>query len=131
MQFILFLGLLIVMMISLHYVQKALTKKYNIPKTKGFFYNYVNTQHKVIEISLLLFYLIGTFLLTFRVLEETYLPPTIMGYFPLAFLITLYLIRTFMEWKYERETNRYRLSLTLVAYSLLLILPIIFILERM
>lgn len=130
MQFILFLSLLIVITISLHYVQKALTKKYNIPETKGFFYNYVNTQHKIIEIALLLFYLIGTFLLTFRFLEEGHLSRALFTYFPVVFLITLYLIRAFMEWKCERETNRYRLSLTLAAYGFFLIFPVIFIFEK-
>ncbi|OZI12661.1 hypothetical protein CEW92_05770 [Bacillaceae bacterium SAS-127] len=128
MQFILFLSLLIVMTISLHYVQKALTKKYNIPKTKGFFYNYVNTQHKVIEISLLLVYIFGTMFLYFP--EESRIPSATLAYSPLVFLIVLHLIRAFIEWKYERETNRYRLSLLFLAFCTFLLLPVTFILEK-
>ncbi|WP_203363573.1 DUF4181 domain-containing protein [Bacillus sp. REN10] len=128
MSFTLFLGLLIVAMINLHYIEKILIKKYNIPKKQGFFYHYVHTQHKIIEIFLWLLYILGTMFLYLP--EYSFIPSATLAYSPLAFLIMMHLLRAFMEWKYERETNRYRLSLAFVAYLLFLTLLLVFILER-
>ncbi|MGM7636674.1 DUF4181 domain-containing protein [Bacillus sp. Hm123] len=123
-----FLIFLTITVIILRYIEKSLVKKYHIPKTKGFFYNYVNTQHKVIEISLLLVYIFGTMFLYFP--EESRIPSATLAYSPLVFLIVLHLIRAFTEWKYERETNRYRLSLLFLAFCTFLLLPAAFILEK-
>ncbi|MCC5908954.1 MAG: DUF4181 domain-containing protein [Clostridiaceae bacterium] len=88
--------------------------KYNIKNEDGL-YKHVNKIHKWSEIVIAIGMIFVFYLIVFiysRQLEFRY----IMGA-----LATLYSFRVFMEWKYEEESNRYKISILNIAFFLFII----------
>ncbi|CAM3430611.1 DUF4181 domain-containing protein [Cytobacillus oceanisediminis] len=93
-------------------IYSAIKKKYNIqePKDKEkMTFTYINKLHKIVENSLTVVILIGLFLLGF-VFKYDYRP----SYLIVSFLI-IFAARGIMEWKYEKESRLYFLSVLSIA----------------
>lgn len=97
--------------IFLMVIEKFLIKKFDIKKKKGL-YKHVNKVHIWLEIVLAIALItIAFFISEFK---SYYLP---------IFLIALYSFRAFIEWKFEKESKVYILSmLSASAFLLLLII---------
>ncbi|WP_425415488.1 DUF4181 domain-containing protein [Peribacillus loiseleuriae] len=91
--------------------EKVLIKKFSIQKEKGWLYTHANKQHKWGERAILSFFFIALMYLVYvNSIHSSFftLPP---------YFFILYSYRTFMEWKYQRGTRKYILTI----YTLLFI----------
>jgi hypothetical protein len=115
--FVIQLTLFVFIVLFAFFIDKTIRKRFDIPKQKGL-YKQVNAVHKWGEIILLIIYLLYIFLYI-AFLNQPIQPQLIF-----VFLILLYIFRSFMEWKYEKASKRYILSIStviLIAIVLLLI----------
>jgi len=92
-------------------IEKFLIKKFDIKKKKGL-YKHVNKVHIWLEVVLAIALItIAFFISEFK------------SYYVPIFLIVLYSFRAFIEWKFDKESKVYILSiLSASAFLLLLIL---------
>lgn len=99
-------------------IDKFLREKFNIAKMKGM-YKTVNSTHKWTERLIVTIFLLGAGFLIFtndpNQNSDTFL------LWLLIYFSTLFSVRSWMEWKYQRETNQYIISI----YNLVFILMII------
>ncbi|WHX27971.1 DUF4181 domain-containing protein [Virgibacillus halodenitrificans] len=87
----------------------GLKTKFTIAEREGVRYHHVNGTHKLLEYGTFCFFIIMIILSKGQ---------NVMDWI-LVYLIFLYAIRTFMEWKYEREQQRFLLSLNIFMACLL------------
>ncbi|MEY8348102.1 DUF4181 domain-containing protein [Bacillus cereus] len=98
------LAIVTVIIVALFLFEKLLRKKLHIPRKHSFIYKPVNNIQKWGEISIFIIYLITSFILIVNVDYEN------IGYLFFIFFIALYVFRTFMEWKYDKESKEYVIS---------------------
>lgn len=99
-EFLLFLTLVLV---YITFSEKWIRRKLNIPKQRGFFYQSQNRIHRWTEGTLIVLYAVGLMIFDFSTLF-------------IAVSISFFLaVRSFMEWKFEREEKEYILSLHAAA----------------
>ncbi|MCW9132371.1 DUF4181 domain-containing protein [Bacillus paramycoides] len=99
---VIILVLWIIFLIALEHI---LRKKLNIPKQKGWNNQYVNKSHKWGS-RIIIFSYIVVLIICYSLSNPLY-----MGIVPFLFLITLYSFGAFMEWKYDRESREFLMSL--------------------
>ncbi|MGN4422632.1 DUF4181 domain-containing protein [Bacillus cereus group sp. MYBK30-1] len=100
-----FLIIIIGVCIAGYFLEKFLRKKLNMPERKFWIYKHVNSLHVKLEIGLFIIYLIASFIYLYKV--ENYN----MGYAMFTYFGTLWILRAWMEWKYDRESKEYILSI--------------------
>ncbi len=108
-QFLIF----ILIVISAIFFEKVLIKKLNIQKPKGR-YKPVNSVQRMIEIGFVVLVISSIFFL--GVSGRPFNPGFIF-----VFFLALFGFRSYMEFKYERSSRRYILSLVGVLYILIII----------
>jgi len=96
-------------------IDTLIRKKYNI-KNKKFWEeaNYVNEFHKSGERSVIILYVI------FILIVLIYYPR--IFHYSFIFFITIGIFRAFMEWKFERSSKRYMLSILFAVSSLIILI---------
>lgn len=90
---------LIAFIISMIVLEKIMINKFNIQKKKGL-YKHVNEFHKWSEVALI----IALIIIIFSNIE-------LRRYFFPIFLVVLFGFRAFIEWKFEKESKVYILSI--------------------
>ncbi|WP_305926271.1 DUF4181 domain-containing protein [Bacillus mycoides] len=89
-----------------YFLDRFLRKKLNMPKSRFWGYNkYVNSLHKKLEIGLLFVYLIISFIYIFK------FESTNIWFIIFTYLGVTWILRTWMEWKYDRESKEYIFSI--------------------
>ncbi|WP_255266980.1 DUF4181 domain-containing protein [Bacillus cereus] len=96
--------IVVIIIVILFLLENVLRKKLHIPRKNSFIYTTVNDAHKWGEISIFTIYLITSFIL---IVNFDYIN---IGYLIFAFLIVLQVFRTFMGWKYDKESKEYVIS---------------------
>ncbi|WP_369899673.1 DUF4181 domain-containing protein [Bacillus manliponensis] len=91
--------------LGVFFLEKVARKKWNIPRTQ-YTNRYVNEMHKWIDIGIIAIYLIVG-LTSIFILENFMLS----FYTMVAFLVTQWIFRTWMEWKYDRESKEYVITI--------------------
>lgn len=87
--------------------ERCLKKKYAISKNEGWIYHPVNNFQKYTEIILSIIFIVSI----------CFLDNSEMWFF--VYFSILNCFRALMEWKYERETKRYLLSLSSAIYFII------------
>lgn len=88
-------------------MERFLKKKYAIAKNEGWIYHPVNNFQKYTEIILSIIFIVSI----------CFLDNSEMWFF--VYFSILNCFRALMEWKYERETKRYLLSLSSAIYFII------------
>ncbi|QWI49840.1 DUF4181 domain-containing protein [Bacillus mycoides] len=88
-----------------YFIEKFLRKKLNMSKSGFWGYKHVNSLHVKLEIGLFIVYLIVSFIYLFKAENAN------IGIAMLTYFGTTCLLRIWMEWKYNRETKEYILSI--------------------
>ncbi|MED1024116.1 DUF4181 domain-containing protein [Bacillus mycoides] len=98
--------IIFVFCIAGYFLDRFLRKKLNMPKSGFWRYNkYVNSLHKKLEIGLLFVYLIISFIYIFK------FESTNIWFIIFTYLGVTWILRTWMEWKYDRESKEYIFSI--------------------
>ncbi|MFE4763290.1 DUF4181 domain-containing protein [Bacillus mycoides] len=98
--------IIFVFCIAGYFLDRFLRKKLNMPKSGFWGYNkYVNSLHKKLEIGLLFVYLIISFIYIFK------FESTNIWFIIFTYLGVTWILRTWMEWKYDRESKEYIFSI--------------------
>ncbi|MGG0205961.1 DUF4181 domain-containing protein [Bacillus mycoides] len=98
--------IIFVFCIAGYFLDRFLRKKLNMPKSGFGGYNkYVNSLHKKLEIGLLFVYLIISFIYIFK------FESTNIWFIIFTYLGVTWILRTWMEWKYDRESKEYIFSI--------------------
>ncbi|HFK1547974.1 TPA: DUF4181 domain-containing protein [Bacillus albus] len=110
----------IIFCIAVYFFDKFLRKKLNMPN-RGFwgYKKHVNSLHKKLEIGLLFIYLITSFIFLVKFESVT------IAYVIFTYLGGTLVLRAWMEWKFDRESKEYIISIIglftfFIAISLLL-----------
>ncbi|MED1411006.1 MULTISPECIES: DUF4181 domain-containing protein [Bacillus] len=94
-----------------YFLEQFLRKKLNMKKRRLFGYKHVNSLHKKLEIGLIIIYIIASCYYMFKFENSK------MAYAIFIYLGITWILRAWMEWKYDRESKEYLLSIMgLVAY---------------
>ncbi|MEI5891957.1 DUF4181 domain-containing protein [Bacillus cereus] len=110
--------IIIVLGIGGYFLEQFLRKKLNMKKRGFFGYKHVNSLHVKLEIVLFFIYFITCF---------TYVNNENVGYVMFIFFGNLWTLRAWMEWKYDRESREYILSIIgLVAFIIMISLLLYF-----
>lgn len=110
--------IIIVLGIGGYFLKQFLRKKLNMKKRGFFGYKHVNSLHVKLEIVLFFIYFITCF---------TYVNNENVGYVMFIFSGNLWTLRAWMEWKYDRESREYILSIIgLVAFIIMISLLLYF-----
>ncbi|PER30136.1 DUF4181 domain-containing protein [Bacillus sp. AFS054943] len=96
---------LVLWILFLGVLENIVRKKMNIPKQKGWNNKYVNKSHKWGNRIIIFSYIVVI------IICSSLSNPLYMGFLPFLFLITLYSFDTYMEWKYDRESREFLMSL--------------------
>lgn len=86
-------------------LEKAVRKVFRVPKREGRLYRYVNETHRWTEWS------IAGAVFTGGIAVAFWNPGIELFYLLIAFYLLLYGARAFFEWKFERKSRQYILSL--------------------
>jgi uncharacterized membrane protein len=98
--------IIFVFCIAGYFLDRFLRKKLNMPKSGFWGYNkYVNSLHKKLEIGLLFVYLIISFIYIFK------FESTNIWFIIFTYLGVTWILRTWMEWEYDRESKEYIFSI--------------------
>ncbi|PEL17813.1 polysugar degrading enzyme [Bacillus wiedmannii] len=104
-----------------YFLEQFLRRKLNMQKRGFFGYKHVNSLHVKLEISLFIIYLISGFIYINSFENAN------VGYAFFIFFGTLWTLRAWMEWKYDRESKEYILSIIgLLAFTVMISLLIYF-----
>jgi Domain of unknown function (DUF4181) len=87
--------------------EKTLRRKYSIPKRTISRYKHVNTFHKWGEILIITVFIICGIEVAFN--DDVY--PGLRYFYPFS-ITFVWIFRTFMEWKFDRESKEYIISLS-------------------
>ncbi|EJQ51369.1 Uncharacterized protein BWINRASL_02596 [Bacillus mycoides] len=98
-----------------YFLEKLLRKKLNMPKRGFWGYKHVNSLHVKLEIGLFIIYLITSFIYL------TTFENSNAGYAFFTFFVTLWVLRAWMEWKYDRESKEYILSIIALVVIVLMV----------
>lgn len=93
---------------------RILRKKYNITKKKGWIYEPVNPLQKRVEALLMVFYI-----LLYTGLSAADYPYA--NYLIYGFFLLLFAFRVFIEWKYDRESKEFIISVNSLSWFILFI----------
>ncbi|MGE6363507.1 polysugar degrading enzyme [Bacillus cereus] len=94
-----------------YFLEQFLRKKLNMKKRRLFGYKHVNSLHIKLEIGLIIIYIIASCYYMFKFENSK------MAYAIFIYLGITWILRAWMEWKYDRESKEYLLSIMgLVAY---------------
>ncbi|MFJ8353697.1 DUF4181 domain-containing protein [Bacillus paramycoides] len=98
--------IIFVFCIAGYFLDRFLRRKLNMPK-KGFWgYNkHVNSLHKKLEIGLLFVYLITSFIYIFKFESAN------IWFVIFTYLGVTWILRAWMEWKYDKESKEYIFSI--------------------
>ncbi|PEA24272.1 hypothetical protein CN923_22475 [Bacillus cereus] len=88
-----------------YFFDKFLRKKLNMPKSSFWGYKHVNSLHVKLEIGLFIIYLVTSFIYIYK-FENTNI-----GYAIITYLGVTWILRSWMEWKYDRESKEYIFSI--------------------
>ncbi|KAB2459877.1 DUF4181 domain-containing protein [Bacillus sp. CH126_4D] len=102
-----------------YFLEQFLRRKLNMEKRGFFGYKHVNSLHVKLEIGLFIIYFVSSIIYVNS--DEN----ANIGYAFFIFFATLWMLRAWMEWKYDRESKEYILSIIglfafMVMISLLL-----------
>ncbi|MGV3287290.1 DUF4181 domain-containing protein [Bacillus wiedmannii] len=98
-----------------YFFEQFLRRKLNMEKRGFFGYKHVNSLHVKLEIGLIIIYVIGSCYYMFKFENSK------MAYVMFTYLGISLTLRAWMEWKYDRESKEYILSITgMVAFILML-----------
>ncbi|AJG57901.1 MULTISPECIES: DUF4181 domain-containing protein [Bacillus] len=102
-----------------YFFDKYLRKKLDMPKSRFWGYKHVNSLHVKLEIGLFIIYFVSSMIYINS--DEN----SNIGYAFFIFFTTLWTLRAWMEWKFDRESKEYILSIIglfafIVMISLLL-----------
>ncbi|MED2793460.1 DUF4181 domain-containing protein [Bacillus wiedmannii] len=105
-----------------YFLEQFLRIKLNMEKRGFFGYKHVNSLHVKIEIGLIIIYIIGSCYYMFKFEHSK------MAYVMFIYLGISSTLRAWMEWKYNRESKEYILSITgMVAFILMLSILVYFV----
>ncbi|AZJ20875.1 DUF4181 domain-containing protein [Bacillus wiedmannii] len=105
-----------------YFLEQCLRIKLNMEKRGFFGYKHVNSLHVKIEIGLIIIYIIGSCYYMFKFENSK------MAYVMFIYLGISSTLRAWMEWKYDRESKEYILSITgMVAFILMLSILVYFV----
>ncbi|PDZ52876.1 polysugar degrading enzyme [Bacillus sp. AFS094611] len=118
--------ILIIIIIGLaiggYLLEQFLRKKLNVEKRGFFGYKHVNSLHVKIEIGLIIIYVISSCYYIFKFENAK------MAYVMFVYLGISLTLRAWMEWKYDRKSKEYILSITgMVAFILMLSILLYFV----
>ncbi|PGZ55754.1 polysugar degrading enzyme [Bacillus cereus] len=102
-----------------YFLEQFLRRKLNMEQRGFFGYKYVNSLHVKLEIGLIIIYVIGSCYYMFKFENAK------MAYVMFTYLGILWTLRAWMEWKYDRESKEYILSIT-GMFAFILMLSILF-----
>ncbi|MGH1256211.1 MULTISPECIES: DUF4181 domain-containing protein [Bacillus] len=111
---------LVLWIIFLFVLENIVRKRLNIPKQKGWNNKYVNKLHKWGNRIIIFSYIVVI------IICSSLSNPLYMGFLPFLFLITLYSFESYMEWKYDRESREFLMSLGGVVSLLMLLIRTVF-----
>ncbi|WP_377865461.1 DUF4181 domain-containing protein [Bacillus sp. R86525] len=104
-----------------YFLEQFLRKKLNMEKRGLFGYKHVNSLHVKLEIGLIIMYLIACYYM-FKFENSK------MAYAIFTYLGITWILRAWMEWKYDRESKEYILSIIgLVAYIFMISIIVYFV----
>ncbi|PHB58470.1 polysugar degrading enzyme [Bacillus wiedmannii] len=105
-----------------YFLEQFLRIKLNMEKRGFFGYKHVNSLHVKIEIGLIIIYIIGSCYYMFKFENSK------MAYVMFIYLGISSTLRAWMEWKYDRGSKEYILSITgMVAFILMLSILVYFV----
>jgi hypothetical protein len=94
-----------------YFLEQFLRRKLNMEKRGLFGYRYVNSLHVKLEIGLIIMYVIASCYYMFKFENSK------MAYAIFTYLGITVILRAWMEWKYDRKSKEYILSIIgLVTY---------------
>ncbi|WP_460283407.1 DUF4181 domain-containing protein [Bacillus luti] len=96
---------LVLWIIFLFFLENIVRKRLNIPRQKGWNNKYINKLHKWGNRIIIFSYIVVI------IICSSLSNPLYMGFLPFLFLITLYSFESYMEWKYDRESREFLMSL--------------------
>lgn len=108
--------ILVAFIVSVFLLEKFARKKWNIQK-KTYANRYVNDLHKWIDAGIIIVYLIAALTCIF-VLENF----MVSFYIMIAFLVTQWSVRTWIEWKYDRESKEHMITIGGIASAFAVVL---------
>ncbi|EOO21158.1 MULTISPECIES: DUF4181 domain-containing protein [Bacillus] len=105
-----------------YFLEQFLRKKLNMEKRGLFGYKHVNSLHVKLEIGLIIIYVIASCYYMFKFENSK------MAYAIFTYLGITWILRAWMEWKYDRESKEYILSIIgLVAYIFMISILVYFV----
>ncbi|MBU5218445.1 DUF4181 domain-containing protein [Bacillus albus] len=100
-----------------YFFDKYLRKKLNMPKSRFWGYKHVNSLHVKLEVGLFIIYLITSFIYIYKFNN------TNIGYAIMTYLGVTWILRSWMEWKYDRESKEYIFSIIgLVSFMVMFLI---------
>ncbi|MED1612082.1 DUF4181 domain-containing protein [Bacillus paranthracis] len=104
-----------------YFIEQFLRRKLNMEKRGFFGYKHVNSLHVKLEIGLFFIYFVSSIIYVNSNENAN------VGYALFIFFGTLWTLRAWMEWKYDRESKEYILSIIgLLAFIVMISLLIYF-----
>ncbi|PGU39519.1 DUF4181 domain-containing protein [Bacillus cereus] len=97
--------LIFVFCIAGYFFDKYLRKKLDMPKSRFWGYKHVNSLHVKLEVGLFIIYLITSFIYIYKFENAN------IGYAIITYLGVTWILRSWMEWKYDRESKEYIFSI--------------------
>ncbi|MED0940567.1 DUF4181 domain-containing protein [Bacillus mobilis] len=88
-----------------YFLDKYLRKKLDMSKSRFWGYKYVNSLHVKLEVGLFIIYLITSFIYIYKFENAN------IGYAIITYLGVTWILRSWMEWKYDRESKEYIFSI--------------------
>ncbi|MDP7989181.1 DUF4181 domain-containing protein [Bacillus sp. MHSD_36] len=100
-----------------YFFDKYLRKKLDMPKSRFLGYKHVNSLHVKLEVGLFIIYLITSFIYIYKFENAN------IGYAILIYLGVTWILRSWMEWKYDRESKEYIFSIIgLVSFMVMFLI---------
>ncbi|MGG5783320.1 DUF4181 domain-containing protein [Bacillus albus] len=100
-----------------YFFDKYLRKKLNMPKSRFWGYKHVNSLHVKLEVGLFIIYLITSFIYIYKFENAN------IGYAIMTYLGVTWILRSWMEWKYDRESKEYIFSIIgLVSFMVMFLI---------
>lgn len=88
-----------------------------MPKSRFWGYKHVNSLHVKLEVGLFIIYLITSFIYIYKFNN------TNIGYAIMTYLGVTWILRSWMEWKYDRESKEYIFSIIgLVSFMVMFLI---------
>ncbi|PDZ05605.1 hypothetical protein COE20_11830 [Bacillus cereus] len=88
-----------------YFLDKYLRKKLDMSKSRFWGYKHVNSLHVKLEVGLFIIYLITSFIYIYKFENAN------IGYAIITYLGVTWILRSWMEWKYDRESKEYIFSI--------------------